>query len=577
VFGNNDAPVAVADRNWAQEDLHTAIDGNVILGANHAPDNTEGYPPSGTFADVADTDADIEPLIVNAVNGSSGNVGVAIAGLYGTLTLNENGSYTYLVNNAAVQGLDSGERAIDHFTYAVTDGTATSNTTTLDISVFGNNDAPSIVNTQNWVPSDPHQQTSAELCYPDGYPLLVGTPTDVDGENVTVRATGSIPQGVFYFNGDCYVELTSGTLLYDPSHSVNLLDDLVYRPTGSISDAVNRTLSLDVYDGTAHVTETVGIHEVVQNHIPIGSFELDSGSSPLTSGNSQTATQVISEQQANGINSRADTLEIVVSTDFQQTPIGTPVPLSEQGIGTAAGAARETEVSVYLNITQDQTTTRFVIVADDPDGSPVQTWFFNPTTGLMEARVEASQIFVADASGNPTSTSLESWLGTHPMSQGNTWNTVFADDTTGNFQARSYSVQIVPNDGSDPGIVVNGDNLLADHIYGSSGNDILSGNGGNDTIEGRGGYDLLFGGGGADNFKFASGVSQTVIADFTSGQDHIDLSSLVTTSNMDAWIASHVSASGQDTLIAVDDCLTITLQNVRPSSLSSTDFIVHSS
>ena len=65
VFGNNDAPVAVADTNWAQEELHACIDGNVILGANHSPDDTHNNPPSGAFADVADTDGDAETPTVN--------------------------------------------------------------------------------------------------------------------------------------------------------------------------------------------------------------------------------------------------------------------------------------------------------------------------------------------------------------------------------------------------------------------------------------------------------------------------------------------------------------------------------
>ena len=38
---------------------------------------------------------------VTLVNGAAGNVGVAVAGTYGTLTLNANGSYTYTLDNAA--------------------------------------------------------------------------------------------------------------------------------------------------------------------------------------------------------------------------------------------------------------------------------------------------------------------------------------------------------------------------------------------------------------------------------------------------------------------------------------------
>jgi Ca2+-binding RTX toxin-like protein len=110
---------------------------------------------------------------------------------------------------------------------------------------------------------------------------------------------------------------------------------------------------------------------------------------------------------------------------------------------------------------------------------------------------------------------------------------------------------------------------------GTAGSDVIIGTGGDDIIDGRGGHDLICGGAGADNFKFAACAGHSVIGDFTSGQDHLDLSSIVTTNDVNAWIATHVTACGQDTLIAVDDDLTITLQNVRPTSLSSSDFIVH--
>ena len=81
VFGNNDAPVAVADTNWAQEDLHTSIDGNVILGADHSPDDTEGNPPDAAPMRTLRTRMRTsEPLTVNAVNGYGDNVGVAICG-----------------------------------------------------------------------------------------------------------------------------------------------------------------------------------------------------------------------------------------------------------------------------------------------------------------------------------------------------------------------------------------------------------------------------------------------------------------------------------------------------------------
>ncbi|MDQ8726343.1 VCBS domain-containing protein, partial [Bradyrhizobium sp. LHD-71] len=137
----NDPPVAVADTNWVQEDLYTRAEGNVILGASHLLDPALGHLPGDTFADVADTDAEASPLTLNSVNGSSANVSTPIAGNHGTAWLNPSGSYFYILNNATAQWLDAGETVTDQFTYTVTDGTATSNTSTLTITIFGSSDA----------------------------------------------------------------------------------------------------------------------------------------------------------------------------------------------------------------------------------------------------------------------------------------------------------------------------------------------------------------------------------------------------------------------------------------------------
>ncbi len=61
-----------------------------------------------------------------------------------------------MLDKAAVQGLDSCDVVTDQFAYTVTDGTATSNTSTLTITVFGNNDAPVAVADTNWAQEDLH-------------------------------------------------------------------------------------------------------------------------------------------------------------------------------------------------------------------------------------------------------------------------------------------------------------------------------------------------------------------------------------------------------------------------------------
>jgi VCBS repeat-containing protein len=83
-----------------------------------------------TFADVADTDVDLENLTVTTTG--------TFAGTYGSLVLNADGSYTYTLNasNAAVNGLDDGETLTDTFNYTASDGTTTASST-LAITIFG--------------------------------------------------------------------------------------------------------------------------------------------------------------------------------------------------------------------------------------------------------------------------------------------------------------------------------------------------------------------------------------------------------------------------------------------------------
>src|SRR5690606_23809386 len=73
----NDPPVAADDTGSVNEDA--------TLTVNAA---------SGVLAN--DNDINGNTLTVSEVNGNAGGVGAAVTGTYGTLTLNANGSYTYV-------------------------------------------------------------------------------------------------------------------------------------------------------------------------------------------------------------------------------------------------------------------------------------------------------------------------------------------------------------------------------------------------------------------------------------------------------------------------------------------------
>ena len=109
--------------------------------------------------DVDPGDSGTSVLTINAVGAgveastlTNGNVGTAVQGIYGTLTLNSDGSYTYSVtNNTATNVLVASETATDTFSYKVRDDETNSGSKALDIgqivfTVTGINDAPVAVN-----------------------------------------------------------------------------------------------------------------------------------------------------------------------------------------------------------------------------------------------------------------------------------------------------------------------------------------------------------------------------------------------------------------------------------------------
>ncbi|WP_058754293.1 M10 family metallopeptidase C-terminal domain-containing protein [Sphingomonas endophytica] len=74
-----------------------------------------------------------------------------------------------------------------------------------------------------------------------------------------------------------------------------------------------------------------------------------------------------------------------------------------------------------------------------------------------------------------------------------------------------------------------GDDLLDggagnDTLLGGAGSDKLNGGAGNDLLDGGAGNDMLYGGAGSDTFRFSQIGGTDTIADFTTGDDRIDLS-----------------------------------------------------
>ena len=131
----NDDPVADNETNTATEGTTTTV--------------TDGT------SDLlyGDTDTDGDTLEVSGIrtgtesgSGTSGSIGTALTGTYGSLTINSDGTYTYTPNQ---DFLGDGETGVDYFTYTVSDGNGGTDTGQISITVTGVNDAPVGVNDSN--------------------------------------------------------------------------------------------------------------------------------------------------------------------------------------------------------------------------------------------------------------------------------------------------------------------------------------------------------------------------------------------------------------------------------------------
>ncbi|ARM15679.1 cadherin-like/VCBS repeat-containing protein (plasmid) [Rhizobium phaseoli Brasil 5] len=130
----NTTPTAVADAGDATEK------GGVANGSG-------GAVASGNVL-TNDTDPDAgDTKTVSAVNfgATSGTLGSALNGTYGSLVLNASGAYSYAINesNTAVQGLRQSTNTLsDVFSYTMRDSAGATATANLTVTIHGANDAP---------------------------------------------------------------------------------------------------------------------------------------------------------------------------------------------------------------------------------------------------------------------------------------------------------------------------------------------------------------------------------------------------------------------------------------------------
>jgi VCBS repeat-containing protein len=447
-----------------------------VTGANDTPVLSDGSlgkftdtAAADSFSDLtghlAGTDADTGDTLTYSLLNSDHHATSTISSHYGALTVNADGSYTYVPDAASINALPEGSHYSDSFTVQVMDSHGAATTATYTVDLTGANDTPTL--------SD----------------LNIGTLTDTTATDTFSNLTGQLV-GKDVDSGD--------------------------------------TLTYSVLNADHHATTTVAGHYGALTVNSDGSYSYVPNAAAINalSEGSYPDTFTVQTTDAHGATGTA-TLTVDV-TGVNDAPVINVDQISVTQI-------RDEQVIVHgLSVT--------------------------------DADAAADETFTIAAATDDSSSNVNPSSGTGSLADINsTLHTVTYNEGSG--EPATDKVTLTVTDGYGATDTVN----LIFNLAESSDDHV--------NLNGTTGKDVFFGTGYQDQFVFAANSNHDTILNFTPNQDHINLTAVVPTDIDAAWIAQHAAASSTnsaDTLITIDAADTILLKGVNAANLHASDFIVHS-
>ncbi|MBR9754343.1 MAG: hypothetical protein GYB56_06270, partial [Gammaproteobacteria bacterium] len=287
---------AELDEGVATSDTSTTT-GNVLSDAQPDTDTDGGN----------DTDALIVSGIGAGANaGTDTAAGTPVSGTYGSVTIAEDGSYTYALDNsnAAVQALAEGEVITETFTYEISDGQGGTDTALLTVTINGTNDAPIATLRAPQVETGSDGEEIAPISLQDAF-------QDVDSGAQLSYTAENLPGGLVI---DPVTGVISGTLADDASQSGNTTTDGRYTVTVTATDEQGQSADVtlnffvanvapEAFDNTAELDEGVATSDTSTT---TGNVLSDAQPDTDTDGGNDTDTLIVSGIGA-GANAGTDT------------------------------------------------------------------------------------------------------------------------------------------------------------------------------------------------------------------------------------------------------------------------------
>jgi VCBS repeat-containing protein len=512
------------------------------------------------ITDAGDSGGDgVNTLTVTDVNGNAVVGSVSVAGTYGTLTVSDQGDYSY-VANAALDPLRLGDNPTEVFNFTVTDSMGHNTPTTVTFNVVGANDAPLITaaDTTGIMTEDAGPTVLVNGSFETGdltgwsgsgaAATFVGFGGQFGDYAAEFAHSGSIEQDVATTPGQHYT--VSFWVAGDPDSSLNSFaaswDGVTILSLTNFTGGLTQ-FTFDVV-GDASLATTALAFSAADNG-PDGMFVDAVSVSPATGPATESSSGAISFSDVE----TADTH----TASFAPQDIGFVGTFSVDPV-TEAGGTGSTNWHFTVNNSDIQflaagqtlTQTYSVFITDD-HGASVERDVTVAINGANDAPTAVNETVITDVGPGGT-VAIQPWAlaanDTDPDTTDHVFvnNVVsstggtaglgfFTDDATpgGSFTYTSSDGHATSN--AATATVVN-NATTATTLTGTSGDDViianngtesLSGGGGNDVLIGNDGAHTLTGGSGNDNFAFlqpSNGVGTITDFNNTSQHDHIAMS-----------------------------------------------------